>query len=456
MDRIGRSWLLASAGPPAVLVVLVACCAVNVPYWDQWDLLPDVAAAQQGDLDLGSLWRQHSSHRIPLPRLLIIGLSLASGWDVRVEMAMEIVLAAGLWALLLVLARITLGGTAVERRLGPVAVLLSLLVFNPNQWEAWTWGIQLVAFLNVLGVVFATWALARPPISVRHLGLAAGGCLVATLSFSSGLLSWIALAPLVASSGGRRWVRLAAWCGIASTTWVVYLVGYQGPQGGLADVLRTPRLLLYYLLAYVGSPVLGWQGRWSIPAGGLLLVALAVVVLALWHRGSPARHVPELAWLGLAGYVMLTACVTAVGRLGDGVGQALSSRYITSTNLLWATVVVLVARLLPPSDDPTAAAVRRALGAGVALLLVAAGFAGAARMLESASVRRDAARRLAAGAPASELTMLYPHPDHLAERIELLRQSRLSLFRHPPAPPGASSRKAAQPSPAGSPPADRR
>lgn len=450
------AWAVAALVPPLLLACMVLAWGVDVPFWDQWDLLPDVVAARAGTLEPADLWRQHSAHRIPVPKAVMLALAQASGWDVRWEMGLEVVLAAALLVLLLHLARRTLADGPAWIRLPPVAALLSLLVFNPNQWQAWTWGIQLVAFLNLLGLLVAVCALAEegPPRPGR-LAVAALGCVAATLSFASGLLSWLAVVPQVASGGGRRWLRLAGWSAATAVTWWVYLAGYHGPGHHPTGVLETPRLALYYLLAFVGSPAAGWTGRWAIPVGLGVLAGLLWIVLRLARDGRLVDRRRTLPWLALALYVLLTAGLTVAGRLHEGVGQALSSRYITTINLLWAALVVLAAGTVSVASSRGRTAWRVVAGATAAMLL-AAGVTGTRHFAVDAALRSDAARRLASGAPATELTALYPDADRLAARLELLHRTRLSLLGHGGAPPPSSSRTGAggerePPAPAGTP-----
>src|SRR5690606_31545168 len=44
----------------------------NVPSWDGWDMVPTLTGHQPVTLDW--LWSQHNEHRVPVPRLLLLGL----------------------------------------------------------------------------------------------------------------------------------------------------------------------------------------------------------------------------------------------------------------------------------------------------------------------------------------------------------------------------------------------
>ena len=59
---------------------------VDVPFWDQWELVPFLDLWASGTLSLGDLFSQHNEHRIFFPRLIMLLLAAATGWNSRAEM----------------------------------------------------------------------------------------------------------------------------------------------------------------------------------------------------------------------------------------------------------------------------------------------------------------------------------------------------------------------------------
>ena len=53
-----------------------------------------------------------------------------------------------------------------------------------------------------------------------------------------------------------------------------------------------------------------------------------------------------MPWAGLVLYVLGSAALTSAGRAGEGIGQAMTSRYTTITTLYWCSLAALVARYL--------------------------------------------------------------------------------------------------------------
>ena len=82
-------WLFiaASAVPALLLFVQIIQSWVNIPYWDEWELIARLrlawAAGTLGPLDL---FAQHNDSRFALPQLLLLPLARLTHWDVRAEM----------------------------------------------------------------------------------------------------------------------------------------------------------------------------------------------------------------------------------------------------------------------------------------------------------------------------------------------------------------------------------
>ncbi|MBI1845590.1 MAG: hypothetical protein HYR86_01285, partial [Candidatus Rokubacteria bacterium] len=130
--RIGP-WL-ASVVCPGLIAIAVARHAVNVPYWDEWHLTPEVEHVAQGRLSLAELWAQHNEHRPVLPKLVMLALARLSRWDTRWESAASVAVAL---ALLVILAAL-IAATVPSKRLVPWLVLVaSALTFSKGQFENW-------------------------------------------------------------------------------------------------------------------------------------------------------------------------------------------------------------------------------------------------------------------------------------------------------------------------------
>lgn len=326
--------LLVTAAALVYLTREVRAFHIDVPFWDEWLLLPLIDLQARGQLTLAALLAPHNEHIPFFPRLVLLALAVPSGWNLWYECVANIVLGTatlvGGW---LLIRRGTSSDPFVRHVLYLTAagVLLSL-----NQWENWMWGWQLEVFLNAAAMVWALVLQSGKPGDAALVGAAACG-LVATFSFGNGLLFWPATLPLVWWTWRTRPARLACWCVAAIAASGLYLsrldlatVGAAGTSGGVLSVITiTLRTLGAALSARAGiSALLGATG----------IVVAALVVLVRWRRN--AMRLDTLVWSTLLLYGAGTALLVAVGR-SLGEHDPIPPRYLTFSNLFWLGLVAL-------------------------------------------------------------------------------------------------------------------
>jgi len=408
MNTFARAALIGLV-PGLVLGAFVATWWVDVPYLDQWELVPLLAAWEGGTLRWADIWAQHNEHRLVFPKLLMLATAALTDWDVRYEMAASLLLAFvcyGLVALFLHRAR--------APRYTPV--LAGLLVFSPSQWGNWFLGWQVQIFLMLVSLLIVLALLPRP--GGPGFAGAIAAAVVASFSFGSGLLVWPAgLLAIAWARPPRRATRLALWTLAGGGTVAAYLwgyarVGYHPEPAPLAATLGRAG----YALAYLGSP-LSQQVWLAMPLGGAALAALTYATLRLDRN----RHAALLAlgWFGV-GAALLTAWV----RAGYGLEQALSSRYVTLANLAWLGAL--------PGFGSLRGARRHAAAGVLATLLVLQAFWGAYTWTLRYPAYAEARAALQAGGNPQSLTVLYPDTEVLHTRRAQLEARGLSVFRDPP------------------------
>jgi hypothetical protein len=444
---VGLLWLavILTAVPPVVVAHDVIYYGRNVPFNDDWEMVPLLAADAEGDLTLASLWAQHNEHRLLLPRLVMIGLARITRWDVRAEMVANLFFATATLALLLDLLRLSLR-RLVPRAVPWMAVLVSALIFSLSQWENWTWGWTLQIFMNVLGAVLVAWTLAR--FGLRHLAIMGMvlGSGVAIFSYAAGLtlLVLVPLAILAVPNPATSRARLerAVFASLVGAGIVVaYLHGYVKPghHPSLLAGEEQPGSYVRYVLTYLGCPLASWSPTWAAVWGAAGVIGLAIATASVWRCEAHIRSA-AFPWLFLAAYVLSTGLITGVGRVGFGVGQALMSRYITITSLLWIALAVVATVAAGPSlADPQLPRRRGyAMVGAISILLTLAtvGYIGSAMtgrqaMKSHRDMLRSVAKCILAPKPASDacLAGLYPVPEVVRVRTETLRQLRLGPFR---------------------------
>lgn len=398
----GRAALVAlSIVPFCVTLAKTVRYGLRFPYWDEWRLAPLLDKSYQGGLAFLDFWGQHNEHRPVFPRALMLGLARLTDWDVGYELAANFVLAGGILAALVFLAWRDAAGRAGKPLLRtgrwgafPWVLLpfFSFLVFSWAQMENWVWGWQFQIFLSTLAVVWGVVMLSgRRPSWVRF-GAAAVFGIVASYSFANGLLYWIAALPAVAgcanASRQTRAVRTLIWLTGALLVFESYLSFYFTPGESSPSpwaALDHPLAFGGYAVLYLGGPMTGliappaWHGTdWPVTwvqfvpgALGLAGFALLLGLLIVKHRVSFASLAP---WLALAGYAACGAIVTGAGRVGFGLGHALTSRYMAISMLFWCALAGLAALWrgqIPDPKPPTPNVRRFAAFAALAAFILA-------------------------------------------------------------------------------------
>lgn len=387
--------------PPTLVAINAARFAPNVPYKDQWGMIPFVAEAVQGRLNRALLWQQVNEHRIPLPRLVVAALAWASRWDVRYEVAADFVLALVAALVLVAVVRRTVRphAPAVAPWLVPV---VSQLTFSLTQGYNWTWGTLMAMDMATLAVAGTAWTLARWDGGWRGVVTMEAWAMTGALSFGSGLaLLWlVGIAILLAPTGAalpRRLAQAAVAIAVAGAFGKVYFVGWYPRLGEPPPVFAWATVPQYttFVLAYLGGAIgvrdVAVAARWGM-AG---LVVLAVAAGWLWVT-SPRHRAAMLPWLLIEAYGLATAGLTAFGRLQNGLHVALLARYRPAVAMFAIGVVVVAA--LAAAHLTT----RSGRAGGAAALTLIAGLALAAPdhyrgSLDGVSAMRNLDRMLRAG-----------------------------------------------------------
>ncbi len=431
MKRAAR-WILVAAllAPPAWLTVLLAPHAVDLPFWDQWELVPLLEKDAARQVALSDLAWGHNEHRPLFPRLLMLGMARSTGWNIRVEIAANVVLAGvALLGLVLLVHRSGVRGTWLLS----LSVLLSLLTFNPSQSENWVWGWQLMVFLHLVGVVWSLVLLSpraerEPPL--RAVGIAAALAFVATFSYASAFMLWPAAMPILLVRTQARGRAIALWLTAAVATSLLYFSSYDLPprSGAALSITR----YVGYLLRMLGAPLTLGQ-RELAPAVSVSALALVLLfTLIAWRRlPRPQVSVPSLS---LVIYGLLAALLVSTGRHHEGYAQAFASRYVTITTMLFSGLAALVWLVTCARPNAGGRLLAAAFGTVVVFGAFGAGRVGARVIVEQAIGMKAMRAAIITGQllPEQEAA-LYPDRQSLYERIAILRRLRLSVFRSSPA-----------------------
>lgn len=192
----------------AVGLLYVIRFGPDVPRWDDYAVIPQLTGAQP--VTLAWLWSQHSEHRIPLARLILLGTFRLTEADPRPVMLLIVGLLAVLAAVLVRAARRCRGGYHHADAFLPIALL------NLGQHENLLWSIQITYVLPVvlLGMVLALVVRSRGIPGLGSLAVASACvslmplCNAGGLAFIPALTIWfwsLAAGVRFTKAHGGRW-----------------------------------------------------------------------------------------------------------------------------------------------------------------------------------------------------------------------------------------------------------
>jgi hypothetical protein len=246
---------------------------------------------------------------------------------------------------------------------GVVAVWATWL----GQCENLCWPVQFPVFLCNLCGVAAAWHTARrltrhsdEPTwgqALRAAGPSAAWATLATFNYANGVLTWIPLAFIAMAR--RRWRLGATYLGLMAATLGIYLIGYKAPTHHVSpfhSLVTRPLDVATFLLVTMARPLLpAWMSETLEGRLGFLSVynvlwvwlagATVIAIFAWWLVRQVVVRQPtfeELFYLPVAMMMFGTALVTAMGRLGFGLGGALASRYGTIELVLYFCLLAMV------------------------------------------------------------------------------------------------------------------
>ena len=79
--------------PGIGMLVFVLCYGVDVPFFDQWLIVPALSDWIAGDGSFEQLWEPHNKHRITFGRILMFGLAWLTDWNIRAELVLNAMIA---------------------------------------------------------------------------------------------------------------------------------------------------------------------------------------------------------------------------------------------------------------------------------------------------------------------------------------------------------------------------
>ena len=308
--------------------------AFSLPFADEMASLPQVCRRQP--VTWAWLWAPHNEHRIFLPRLIYLGLGLATDYDFRAGSFWNVSMLAALAAVLMLTAR------AVRGRSSLYDAFLPLAVQNWGQPSGILWSFQMPfptgSFLA--GLALAAIARCRGSLSpAAALGITlslvgAALCGAHGLLFLPPLGCWLILAGVLGRVPGnagrlRHVVTLTALAAVLFALVIAYFAGFVRPPhpplpGPWAFFVTAAEFLATSL--GIGAATNAW------PVSAILVLmgcagSFAQLVRVIVRR--PEERVRAFGLLAFLGAILLLALAVAWGRACCGPGAGMQDRYVT-------------------------------------------------------------------------------------------------------------------------------
>jgi len=339
-------WGALYALPPAVLVWAFCLLRVHVPVAEQIDLVPIInRTLSQRALDVPFLFAQWNESRIVTTKLVILMMILLRGsWSPEVEQFCPLVFAA-----INVILLWRLGIRSMKDRAAGDAKLLQLLacvlVFSLTQWFSWSDPITMHFHICSGCFLGAVLLLSGERLSGPRLLGAAALCLMATYSYANGLSSWFAVSPLIylRRTNRRVWKVLSGiWSAVTGATLWCYFHHYDQPtyHPSIWIAAYHPADALSFFFKFLAGPLCPTVPLLAFVVGEALVVSI-IFVLSESSLRALAFSDAARPWLCVLLFVLASAAMTAVGRVGYGSDAGMHSRFLVTGLLGWIACAYL-------------------------------------------------------------------------------------------------------------------
>jgi hypothetical protein len=337
-------YLVIILAPAIACVLYIFHFGANGLFGDDWDIVPLVQKIKESSLRFSDLYAQHFEHRLFFMRLIYLGLVFLSDFNTITVMLFSVFL---LFIVALIITNYIFKRTEVSKtKKILVASILAFVMFSLTQFETFLWAFSIVNMIVLLFTVLSLYCLCNvlKKDQMKHRNWYFAVALIAGVvdSFTDvyGLITWVTGSVLMLLVLRRKSLKspyFVIWNIVAIFSWIAYFSNYvKPPQTPSASAaLDNPGMFIQYYISILGNAIVGNLKSLVIPTGILILVFLLIGCMIIWKRKQIQAFLFPLA---LAFNSLFVLGSIAYGRVGFGIEQALSSRYVTFS--LYAVVGV--------------------------------------------------------------------------------------------------------------------
>jgi hypothetical protein len=436
---------IVGAVPILILLGLIYRYAVNIPFWDQWDIIYIFENFDSGTLSFNDFWKQHNEHRLVFPNLIFLGAGLLTDYNVIFEMYFSVLIV--MITSLVCIRHLQKNKETIQNHWidTNLWVPIPFFLFSLAQWENWLWGFQIQWFLNILFIIVGAFVISNYEINRYSVTVLAIAGILSTFTLSNGILFWpviwlVLIIRAFKTPWFRSWRTIAIWALLSFLIVGLYLYGYKKPGGhpSVLAFLDDPIAFIGYVPAYIGAP-LSINRTIMILMGALGICLYSYISLRLIIKESAVNLKVNLFFITIGLYSLSCAILTAVGRSGFGMWQATASRYTTVSLVFWLSLFFLL--LVPGTEQiglfPKSWKKARLLGYAVScviFLMICIHSVGSIKYYKQTHESRYCGQQAVLfGTDLNCLGNLYPNPERLKNiDIPRLQKLQLSVFKTNP------------------------
>ncbi|WP_445634869.1 Glycosyltransferase RgtA/B/C/D-like domain-containing protein [Nostoc sp. DSM 114161] len=325
--------------PILLIFWFVTSFTVNIPVWDDWELVYLFNKIYSGTASFSDFFAQHNEHRIFFPRIIFAILAFSSKWNIKLETYFSLLLALVNFA---VLYKIAAHSSNKNNKLLFHLFNLTTCVVNFSllQYENWLWGFQIAWLLINTCLILAVFILTVPKNLHPNfrLSLASLCCIIASFSSAHGLLSWLVLLPsvyLVEGITKQKKIRILVWLVLFAFCVAIYSINYEKPSHhpSIFFIFQQPLIGVKYFFVMIGFS-LGKTILTPMVNGLIIFSNFSFFNIYCFKNYQSVFFGKAVPWLSLGWFAVLFVLITTLGRAGFGIETATSSRYVTVSILL--------------------------------------------------------------------------------------------------------------------------
>lgn len=340
--------------PIITVIFFISLFGVDIPFWDEWELVTLFDKIFSNTLSFQDLFIQHNEHRIIIPKLIFIALILINGWNTKQLMFISVLLVITSFIFCCKINYLVFNNENKKQHL--INLLIGFLVFSLGQWENWLWGFQIAWFLINLCFIISIYFLIKVNKEnlYRYLFYSAFFCFIASFSSAHGLLIWLAVIPLILGlkiNVNSKIKIIIFWVSSFLICTSIYLIDYHKPSHHPNILFNAENVFtrIKYFFVLIGSFAPTIKSRAII--GFFSFIILITFYFYCYLKGLTKVKKYYLLPLSFSLYSVLFALITTLGRAGFGVGQATSSRYLTPMIWLYISLIYIGYFLLNKKSD---------------------------------------------------------------------------------------------------------